>query len=128
MSLKHLFGLGRKNPETHVKQITVHEAHDLCAKGAVTLIDVRRPDEWAKTGRPLDSHGVTLQDPDFLDAALAAAGDDKDRPVAFSCLSGKRSQQAAEKALAAGHTDIFNVEGGFMAWAEAGLPLDRDPS
>ncbi|RMB08612.1 rhodanese-like domain-containing protein [Eilatimonas milleporae] len=128
MSLKRLFGLGRKKSATHIKRITVYEAHDLCAKGAITLIDVRGPDEWAKTGRPVDSHGVTLQDPDFLIAALAAAGGDKDRPVAFSCLSGKRSLQAAEKALAAGHTDIFNVEGGLLAWADARLPLARDPS
>ncbi len=41
------------------KKLSVEEAYDLAANGAITLVDIRRPDEWAATGvgegaKPLD--------------------------------------------------------------------------
>lgn len=41
-----------------------------------------------------------------------------DKPVVFHCRSGKRSEMAAriiERDL--GLTDVYNLEGGIMAWA-----------
>ena len=41
------------------------------------------------------------------------------------CRSGKRGQQAIEKLTAAGVTaELVNVEGGIMAWDEAGHPTN----
>jgi rhodanese-related sulfurtransferase len=41
------------------------------------------------------------------------------------CRSGKRGQQAIEKLMAAGVTsELVNVEGGIMAWDEAGHPTN----
>ena len=41
------------------------------------------------------------------------------------CRSGSRGRQACEKFLAAGFTDVANVEGGTQACVEAGLPVVR---
>ena len=127
MSIFRLFGLGAKKRRTEIKQMTVHAAHEGEKSGAIALIDVRKPEEWNETGRPQGSHGVTLQDQDFDAKVLALLDNDKSKPVAFSCRTGGRSSQAAEKARDAGHVDVSNVEGGFLAWQEAGLPIDKGP-
>ena len=46
------------------------------------------------------------------------------KDVLFICKSGARSALAAEFATAAGMDDLplFNVEGGTLAWVEAGFP------
>ena len=41
------------------------------------------------------------------------------------CRSGSRGRQACEKILAAGFTNVVNVEGGTLAWEQAGLPVVR---
>ena len=127
MSFKRLFGIGGSNKKTVIKQINVTQAHELTSNGAVTLIDVRKSEEWNDTGRPQGSHGVTLQDPDFEAKVLAVMGGDKSKSVAFSCRTGGRSSEAANKAKAAGHLDISNVEGGFLAWEKADFPMDKGP-
>jgi rhodanese-related sulfurtransferase len=43
----------------------------------------------------------------------------------FICRSGSRGKQACEKLLAAGLVDVVNVEGGTVAWEQAGLPVVR---
>jgi rhodanese-related sulfurtransferase len=47
-----------------------------------------------------------------------------DKEVLFICRSGQRSALAAEFATAGGLDDLplFNVEGGTLAWVDAGLP------
>ena len=46
-------------------------------------------------------------------------------PLYVVCRSGSRGQQACEKFLKAGFTNVVNIEGGTMACVEAGLPVVR---
>ncbi len=46
-------------------------------------------------------------------------------PLYVICNSGGRSTKACEKLVAAGFTNIINVEGGTKGWAAAGLPVHR---
>ncbi len=41
------------------------------------------------------------------------------------CRSGSRGQQACEKFVKAGFSNVVNVEGGTVAYIEAGLPVVR---
>ncbi|MEO1149653.1 MAG: rhodanese-like domain-containing protein [Pseudomonadota bacterium] len=127
MSLLSMLSLGKSKPKTMIKQISVTDAHELVLAGRTTLIDVRKLAEWNETGRPQGSHGVTLQDEDFFEKVLKIMGGDKTQPIAFTCRTGGRSSEAAERAKAVGHTDISNVEGGFLAWSAAKLPVDQGP-
>lgn len=52
-------------------------------------------------------------------------GTDPRRPVYLMCRSGKRAAQAAERLAARGFTDLRVIDGGFQAWAAAGLPVER---
>ena len=90
------------------------------------LLDVRTPAEHAEIHVP----GVHLAPLDRLDPAqlLGANGFAKNQPVFVFCRSGGRAKQAAEQLEKSGFEDCEVVEGGTMAWAEAGLPVNRGTS
>ena len=50
---------------------------------------------------------------------------DRDRPVVIYCRGGNRSAVAAEAFQASGW-DAHSIDGGLVAWHEAGLPLEPD--
>jgi rhodanese-related sulfurtransferase len=64
---------------------------------------------------------------DHLDPAalMQARNGDKDKPLYVICRSGSRGRQACERFLAAGYTNVVNIEGGTLACVEAGLPIVR---
>jgi rhodanese-related sulfurtransferase len=87
------------------------------------LLDVRTPAEHSEVHVP----GVHLVPLDRLDCASLASTDgfSKERPVFILCRSGARAKQAAEKLESAGFSNCNVVEGGTMAWADAGFPVNR---
>lgn len=91
--------------------------------GAVELIDVRTPVEFREV-HAAPARNVPL---DRLDPAaiMQARNGGKDQPIYFICRSGSRGKQACDKFIAAGFTNVVNVEGGTSAWAENGLPIVR---
>ncbi|MFM8677618.1 MAG: rhodanese-like domain-containing protein, partial [Burkholderiaceae bacterium] len=67
-------------------------------------------------------------------SALAAQMDDikkriqqgKDQaPVILMCQSGWRGSKAGRQLRKAGVEAVFNLEGGFDAWQQAGLPVTK---
>ncbi|MBC9007117.1 rhodanese-like domain-containing protein, partial [Micromonospora aurantiaca (nom. illeg.)] len=100
-----------------VTDVDAATAEKLVSEGAVTLVDVREPDEWAAGHAP---HALHLP-LGSLNPADVPAG----RPVIAVCRSGKRSTIATGKLLAAG-LDARNLTGGMTAWAQAGLPVRTD--
>jgi rhodanese-related sulfurtransferase len=90
---------------------------------AVELIDVRTPVEFREVHCPF-ARNVPLSDFDPNKVINARSGA-RDKPLYVICRSGGRGKQACEKLLASGFTNVVNVEGGTMAWAESGLPVNR---
>ena len=90
------------------------------------LLDVRTPAEHAEVQVP----GVHLAPLDRLDPVQLAGeqGFAKDQPIFVLCRSGSRAKQAAEKLEKDGFRECHVVEGGTLAWAEAGLPVNRGTS
>ena len=94
----------------------------LQAGKSIELIDVRTPVEFREVHVDF-ARNVPL---DQLNAAHIAAGrNGLSEPLYVICRSGNRAKQACEKFVAAGDTNVVNVEGGTLAWEQAGLPVTR---
>lgn len=50
----------------------------------------------------------------------------KQKPVLIYCSVGYRSEKIAEKLLAEGFEDVYNLYGGIFEWANAGKPVYRN--
>lgn len=50
---------------------------------------------------------------------------DKAKPLVVYCARGQRSVMAGSTLKAAGFTQLYNLNGGFKAWSEAGLPVEK---
>ncbi len=106
-----------------LEAISPSQLHEtLQAGGKVELIDVRTPVEFREIHATV-ARNVPL---DELDAKqIAAARQSHTEPLYLICESGSRGKQACEKLIAAGCTNVINVEGGTSAWEQAGLPVAR---
>ncbi|MHB8899088.1 MAG: rhodanese-like domain-containing protein [Thermoguttaceae bacterium] len=107
-----------------IKTISPRELHALKAAGHnVDLIDVRTPMEFREVHAEY-ARNVELA---TLEPTKVMTNDRMvpDRPLYVICRMGGRAQQACEKFIAAGFSDVVNVEGGTLAWVEAGLPVVR---
>jgi len=114
--------------------ISAPEAHAKAVAGEITLIDIRRPDEWAKTGSGEGAHRIDLRVDNFAELVREAAGGDLDAPVALICARGVRSARTSNQLIEAGFTNIIDVPEGMLGsasgpgWLERGLPLVKDES
>lgn len=98
------------------RNLSVVDADAQARAGAITLVDVRPPEERAIASVAVAHEG--LED-GGLERLLALP---KDAPIAFLCHHGGRSAQAALYFAQQGFADVYNVVGGIEAWS-----LDVDP-
>jgi len=83
------------------------------------LLDVREGDEWAVGHAPAAVH---IPMSEIVERVEEVPGD---RRVHVVCRVGGRSAQVTQFLLAHGR-DAVNVDGGMLAWAAAGLPMDGE--
>lgn len=83
------------------------------------VLDVRTPEEFAE-GALEDAVLIDFQAPTFTEQVSRL---DRDAPILLYCRSGNRSAQAVAAMVDLGFTDIAELDGGVLAWADAGLPF-----
>ena len=94
-----------------MKEISVQELKEMRDKGEdFQLIDVREEFEYevSNLGGTLIPLGGIL-----IEAEKVA----KDKPVIVQCRSGKRSAAAIMQLEQLGYTNLYNLQGGILAWA-----------
>jgi rhodanese-related sulfurtransferase len=98
--------------------VSPQTAWDLFSSGHAVLVDVRTVEERAFVGYVPDSvhvpwaTGTSLtRNPRFVRELESKVG--KDKTILLLCRSGKRSALAADAAIKAGFTQVFNVLEGF---------------
>ena len=89
----------------------------------VDLIDVRTPVEFREVHVTF-ARNVPLETLN-PQSVQAARGKRQSEPLYVICRSGSRGKQASEQFMAAGIGQVVNVEGGTMAWDQAGLEVVR---
>lgn len=103
-----------------VTQAASLQAGDDGAPGAL-LVDVREAGEFAALRAP----GAVLVP---LSSFLEHIGDlPRDRQLLMICRSGVRSFNAGTVLVQHGFSSVANVEGGMIAWQQAGLPTRSGP-
>jgi len=85
----------------------------LDAKEDIFVLDVREPHEY-----PIANLGAPLIPVGSLEARVGELAAEKNREIIVHCRSGARSQKAAVILKNAGFTNVTNLTGGILAWAE----------
>ena len=102
--------------------ISPETAHRWIGDGEALLVDVREANELAQARLANAVHvPMSAFDPQRIPV-------DTGKKVVFICARGARSEQVRQYVVAQGILDeAYNMAGGLMAWAEAGLPLETGP-
>ncbi|WP_040382263.1 rhodanese-like domain-containing protein [Deinococcus apachensis] len=99
------------------RDVTPTEGQRMVQEGAL-LVDVREPNEYAE----VHAEGALLVPLSEFEARYAELP--RDRELVMICRSGARSARAGRYLLENGYTNVVNLAGGTLAWAEAGLPTE----
>ena len=113
-------------PTTEIQEITVARnvsSEDfekfIKEKQTAVILDVRTPEEltqgYIQGAKNIDINSKKFRaDIDKLD---------KTQPVLVYCRSGRRSAAAMRYMRDNGFAEVYNLNGGIIAWSKAGLPL-----
>jgi rhodanese-related sulfurtransferase len=106
-----------------IETVPAPEAAEILAEpptGLVTL-DVRTPEEFDEV-RIAGASNIDFYAPDFNDRLDAL---DKTLPYFVYCRSGNRSGQTLDTMRELGFEQVYNLDGGIVAWNEAGFPVEQ---
>jgi len=105
-----------------IKQIGVEEARRMLEQPGTVVLDVRESDEWRQGHLP-QALGIPRG---FLELRVEEKIPDRKTPIIVQCASGTRSLLAARNLREMGYENLYNLQGGFTAWKEKGLPWIAD--
>lgn len=115
-------------------KISADEALTKAQNGEMTIVDIRLPVEWKKTGLPETAIGISLQDEKFkpragfVDDLLKLVDGDRSAPIALICATGARSAYAEKLLAANGFTNLHDITEGMLGgpngrgWTKRNLP------
>jgi rhodanese-related sulfurtransferase len=103
--------------------VSAQQAAKLQAEEASALIvDVREPREYESLRAP---GAVSVPLAEFV---ARHADLPRDRQLLLVCRSGSRSLRATMFLMQQGFSNVANVDGGMIAWKNAGLPVLSGPT
>jgi len=107
------------NPASYL--LYAAEAQDYVEVFEPYILDVRTVEERSRGFIPGSAHIHISQLPDRLSELPKA----KDKPILVYCGTGHVSAVAAAYLRALGYSEVKNLNGGFRAWSEQNLPIQR---
>jgi rhodanese-related sulfurtransferase len=118
-SLAFILLLAGCSSSSGATDLSVAEFAGKVAEAGVITLDVRTPGEFDQ-GHIEGSRLIDFQSGNFENEIAAL---DKGKTYAVYCRSGNRSGQAVKVMRDAGFKNVYNLNGGVIDWANAGLPL-----
>ena len=106
--------------------LTVENALAEAEAGNIYLIDIRRPDEWEKTGVASPAIPLDMRRDDFETVLQSIFDANGERPVALICARGVRSDRMNQRLEAAGFTNVLDVPEGMLGSGAGPGYLKRD--
>ena len=108
--------------KTRVTGISIGEYQERAARGAAgMLVDVREDREW-NAGH---AAGAVHVGKGIIERDIETVAPDKSAALVLYCGGGYRSALAADALRIMGYTDVASLDGGWRAWQEAGLPVEK---
>jgi rhodanese-related sulfurtransferase len=106
--------------KSRIKQVNIEEYRHMPPENLV-LIDVREDNEWA-AGHAV---GAIHLGKGIIERDIETEIPDKSTTLVLYCGGGYRSALAADALQKMGYTGAISLDGGWRAWVEAGLPVEK---
>ena len=115
-----------EDARARIRRLDPHETAAACRRGAL-LIDIRptlqRRWEGEVPGALVVERNVLEWRLDPVSAHRLAAVTDHDREIVVMCSEGYASSLVAATLVDLGYSSAADLDGGFQAWRDAGLPV-----
>ena len=108
--------------KSRVKEIDIEQYRKMQAAGEPhLLVDVREDNEWAAG----HAAGAVHLGKGIIERDIEGKVPDKGTRLVLYCGGGFRSALAADNLQKMGYADAISLDGGWKAWQQAGLPIER---
>jgi len=118
-----------KAARAQIENISPKQAFEEISTGRAVVVDIREPVEWEHhiEGALEVPRGLLEFAADPTSPRHVAELDPHRRTIVY-CRSGVRAALAGATLKTLGYEDVANIDGGFTAWKEEGLPTDEHHS
>lgn len=106
--------------KSRIRQVNIEEYKKMSTEGHI-LIDVREDHEWSAghaAGAKHLSKGIIERD-------IEKEVPDQAETLVLYCGGGYRSALVADALQKMGYAGVISLDGGWRAWNEAGLPVEK---
>lgn len=108
--------------KAEVREIAIKALNELGTP--YVLLDTREDHEWQAGHLP----GAMHLSKGIIERDIEQTVQDKQQAIILYCGGGFRSALAAQSLQQMGYQQVYSLAGGYKAWCEAGLPLDKPKS
>ena len=106
--------------KSRVKEINIDQ-YKAMPKGEHVLVDTREDNEWAAG----HAAGAIHLSKGIIERDVEAKIPDKSATIVLYCGGGFRSALVADNLQKMGYKNPISLDGGWRAWNEAGLPVEK---
>ena len=107
---------------SRIKELTLADVQPRVeSKESFLLIDVREESEFAAGRIP----GAVHLGKGIIERDIEIKVPDTGTELILYCGGGYRSALAADNLQKMGYTNVWSMDGGYRAWKEAGLPVEK---
>ncbi len=118
-----LGGCGGSSSQTRIQRVSPQDAYELLQARQddpnFVVLDIRTPQEF-QAGHLPGAINIDFYAPDFAQQLDQL---DKTKTYLVYCRSGNRSGQALPIMRKLGFQEVYELQGGILAWVQANLPI-----
>jgi rhodanese-related sulfurtransferase len=108
--------------KSRIKETDLNGYQKMLSNGEkALLIDTREDSEWSAG----HAAGALHLSKGIIERDIEAKVPDKNTPMVLYCGGGFRSALAADALQKMGYTNVISLDGGWRAWQQSGLPIER---